>query len=120
NTSHRRSAMALGLPIQNGSTSHVAASSQIAIRASPRTSCAVTLVRTGISVEEAAVMIRFLAEPPEPRAAGSQRRPIQPTFQCNRNATCAQASVGCCVAKHEGRITTPADDTEIFDYFAGL
>jgi hypothetical protein len=41
-------------------------------------------------------------QPPEPRAAGSESRPIQPTFHCKPHATCAQASVGCCVAKHEG------------------
>src|SRR3954462_404068 len=85
NTSHRRCAMALGFPIQNGSTSHVAVASQIAIRANPRTRCAPTLLRKGISVEEITVMIRLLADLRTARR--EQKGPVPPKCQCKRHAT---------------------------------
>src|SRR3954471_1104619 len=96
NTSHRRCAMALGLPIQNGSTSHVAVASQIAIRANPRTSCAATLLRKGISVEETTVMIRLLAELRN-RARGAED-PVPPKYQCKPHAIRREPAYACCIA----------------------
>src|SRR3954451_3426539 len=91
--------MALGFPIQNGSTSHVAVASQIAIRTTPRTSCAATLLRKGISVEGTTVMIRLLAELRN-RTRG-RKGPVPPKCQCKPHAIRRGASLRMLHCKHD-------------------
>src|ERR1700687_4782383 len=106
NTSHRRSAMRLGLPIQNGSTNQVGVASQAAIIAIPRTTCTVTSARKGSAVEDAEEVndiVRVLIEPREPQAAGNGAPRLIQVGHCKPYATCSGSSLHIALQHHIDR-----------------